>query len=91
MAMQLKKNSKKEKSTFVATISSSKEDNGAKKSLPPCTKKVPRGNAVVMQEKPPRHLPPRKEEVRKIGSREIGQQLRELLEEIDRVRESMIA
>ena len=61
MAMQLKKNSKKEKSTFVATISSSKEDNGAKKSLPPCTKKVPRGNNVMMPKKTSRHLPPRKE------------------------------
>ena len=89
--MQLERIDKRKRMTSAATIASSGEDNGAEKSLPPCTKKVPRGNAVVMQEKPPRHLPPRKEEVRKIGSREIGQQLRELLEEIDRVRESMIA
>ena len=33
-AIQLKKNPKKEKTTCVATITSSKEDNGAKKALP---------------------------------------------------------
>lgn len=33
-AMQLKKNPKKEKLIFVATITSSKEENDAKKSLP---------------------------------------------------------
>ena len=47
-AIQLKKNPKKEKSIFVSTITSSKEDNGAKKSLPSFTKKNSRGNNVVM-------------------------------------------
>ena len=40
--IQLKKNPKKEKSTFVDINTSSKEDNGAKKSLPPGMKKLPR-------------------------------------------------
>ncbi|TMW81319.1 hypothetical protein EJD97_010398, partial [Solanum chilense] len=54
--------------TSTATIASSREDNGAEKSLPPQAKRVPRRNTAVMK-KPPRHLPPTKEEVRKIGSR----------------------
>ena len=60
-AMQLKKNPKKEKSTFLAIITSLKEDNGAKKSLSPGMKKLPRENNVVMPKKSPRRLPPRKE------------------------------
>ena len=77
--------------TSAATIESLGEDNGADKPLPPCVKKVPRGNTVVMKKKPPRHLPPTKEKVQKIGSREIEQTLRKLLEGIDRVRGLMIA
>ena len=45
----------------------------------------------MMKKKPLRHLPPMKEEVRKIGSRKVGQSLKRLLEEIDPVRELMIA
>ncbi|XP_027769932.1 uncharacterized protein LOC107009291 [Solanum pennellii] len=62
-AMQLERVDKRKRMTSATTIASSGEHNGAEKSLPPCTKKVPRGNTVVMKEKPPRHLPPRKEEI----------------------------
>ena len=51
--------------------------------MPPRTKKVPKRYVAVMKENPLRHLPPKKEEVQKIGSREIGQPLRKLLEGID--------
>ena len=61
IAMQLKKNPKSKKSTFVATITSLKEDNGSKKYLPQCTKNVPRGKIVVMLKNSLRRLPPRKE------------------------------
>ncbi|TMW90581.1 hypothetical protein EJD97_015520 [Solanum chilense] len=61
MDMQLKKNPKKEKLTFVATIKSSKEENGGMKSLPQCRKKVPRGNNIMMPKRSSRRLPPRKE------------------------------
>lgn len=56
-AMHLKENSMKEKSTFVATIRSSKEDNGSNKYLSSCTKKVQRGNNVVIPKKRTRKLP----------------------------------
>ena len=59
--IQLKKNPKKEKSTFLAIITSLKEDNGAKKSLPSRMKNLPRRNNVVMPKKLLRRLPPRKE------------------------------
>ncbi|TMW86125.1 hypothetical protein EJD97_021918, partial [Solanum chilense] len=90
-AMKLERVDVRKKLTSAATIASSGEDNGAEKSLPPRTKRVPRRNTAVMKEKPPRHLPPMKEEVRKIGSRKVEQSLRRLLEGIDRVREMMIA
>ena len=45
----------------------------------------------MMKKKPLRHLPPMKEEVRKIGSRKVGQLLKRLLEGIEPVRELMIA
>ena len=70
------------KLTSAATIASLGEDNDAEKSLPPRTKRVPRKNTAVMKKKPLRHLPPMKEEVRK-----IGQSLKRLLEGIDPVRE----
>ncbi|XP_027768531.1 protein DNA-DAMAGE INDUCIBLE 1-like [Solanum pennellii] len=85
-AVKLERVDERKKKTSTATIASLGEDNGAEKSLPPRSKKVPRRNTAVMKEKPPRQLPPMKEEVRKIGSREIGQPMRRLLEGIDRVR-----
>ncbi|TMW84639.1 hypothetical protein EJD97_024733 [Solanum chilense] len=84
-AMQLKENPKKEKSTVVTTITSSKEENGAKKSLPQCLKNVPRGNNVVMPKRPPRRLPPRKEVDCETELEEMKKQLKELHEGIDRV------
>ncbi|XP_049397342.1 protein DNA-DAMAGE INDUCIBLE 1-like [Solanum stenotomum] len=60
-AMQLEKNPKKKESMSRATSASSKKDNGARRSLPPCMKKVPKENNAVMLKKPPRCLPPRKE------------------------------
>ena len=74
------------KLTSAATIESLGEDNDAEKSLPPRTKRVPIRNTAVMKKKPLRHLPPMKEEVRK-----VGQSLKRLLEGIDPVRELMIA
>ena len=74
------------KLTSATTIASLGEDNDAEKSLPPRTNRVPRRNTAVMKKKPLRHLPPMKEEVRK-----IGQSLKRLLEGIDPVRELMIA
>lgn len=47
--MQLVRGLKKKQSTSVATIASSKEDNGAKWSLSPCTKKILEKNNVVMR------------------------------------------
>ena len=82
-AMQLKKNPKKEKSTFVATITSFKEENCSKKFLPPCTKKVPRGNNVVMRRKPSRCLSPMKEVDREAEIEEITKQSKELREGIN--------
>ena len=74
-----------EKSTFLATITSLKEDNDAKKSLPLGMKKAPRGNNVVMPKKSPRCLPPRKNVDREAELEEIKKQLKELLEGIDQV------
>ena len=89
--MQLKKNPKKEKSAFVSTIPSLKEDNDAKKSLPPCTKKIPRGNNVVMPKKSPRCLPPRKNVDREAELEEMTKQLRELCKGIHRVNGLLVA
>ena len=69
------------KLTLASTIASFREDNDAEKSLPPRTKRDPIRNSTVMKKKPLRHLPPMKEEVRK-----IGQSLKRLLEGIDPVR-----
>ena len=74
------------KLTSAGTIASLGEENDAEKSLPPRTKRVPIRNSAVMNKKPLRHLPPMKEEVRK-----IGQPLKRLLEGIDPVHELMIA
>ena len=79
------------KITSAATISCLGEDNDVENSLPPRTNRVLRRNTVVMKKKPPRTLPPMKEEVRKIGSRKVGQSLKRLLEGIEPVRELMIA
>ena len=76
--------------TPAATIVSSREDNGAGKTLPSRSKRVPSRNADMMK-KPPEHLSPLKEEVRKIGSRKVGTSMNRLLEGIDRVRELMVA
>ena len=59
--MQLKKNPLKEKSTFIATIISSEEDNGSMNSLPQSMKNVLRRNNVVLPKNPPRRFTPRKE------------------------------
>lgn len=75
MDMQLKKNSKKEKLTFVATIEILKEKNGAKGSLRQYTKKVEQKNKVVMPKEPPRCLPPMMEVDHK-NKLDIGRQLR---------------
>lgn len=69
--VQLEESNKKKGTTFVATITSSKEENGAKKSLPQCMTKHPRGNNIVMPKKPPRRLPPRKEVDREAKIEEI--------------------
>ena len=74
------------KLTSAGTIASLGEENDAEKSLPPRTKRDPIRNSAVMKKKPLRHLPPMKEEVRK-----IGQPLKRLLEGIDPVHELMIA
>ncbi|KAH0708954.1 hypothetical protein KY290_010497 [Solanum tuberosum] len=90
-AMQLEKNPKKKESTFRTTIASSKEDNGAKGSLPPCTKKVLEKNKVVMLNEPPRHLPPRNEIDHKTKLEEIRKQPRELHKGVDRVNRLLVA
>ena len=64
--MKLERKYKKKRMTFIATITSSKEENSAKKSLPQCMKKVPRGNNVVMPKKPSRCLPPKMEVDREV-------------------------
>lgn len=73
--MQLKKNPKNEKSTFLATIANLKENIGAKGYLPSCMKKVKEKNKVVMPKEPPRCLPPMMEVDHK-NKLDIGRQLR---------------
>ena len=90
-AMKLEWVDERKRLTSAATIASSKEDNGAEKTLPPQAKRVLRRNSAVMKKKPPRYLPPIKEEVRKIGSRKVRESMKRLLEGIDRGRELMIA
>ena len=55
--MQLKKNPKKEKLTFLATITSSKEENAAKNTFHRTRRRFQDRDA----KKPPRCFPPRKE------------------------------
>ena len=55
--MQLKKNLKKEKSKFLATITSSKEDNDTKKSLTPVHKEGSKREQYSNPKKPARCLP----------------------------------
>ena len=88
-AMKLERVDVKRRLTLAATIASSREDNGAGKSMPPRNKRVPSRNADMMK-KTPEHFPPLKEEVRKIGSRKDGTSMKRLLERIDRVRELMV-
>ena len=88
-AMKLERVDVRRRLTLVATTASLREDNGAGKSLPPRRKTVPSWDADMMK-KPPEHLPPLKEEVRKIGSRKDGTSMKRLLERIDRVRELMV-
>ena len=89
--MQLERVDKRKRMTSATTIASMGEENDAEKPLPSCAKKIPRGNVIMMKKKTPKHLPPRKEEVQKIGSREIEQPLRKLLEGTDQVCGLMIA
>ena len=89
-AMKLERVDVRRRLTPAATIASSREDNGAGKTLPPRRKRVPSRNADLMK-KPPEHLPPLKEEVRKIGSKKVGTSTKRLLEGNDRVRELMVA
>ena len=88
-AMKLEKVDVRRRLTPAKTIASSREDNGAGKTLPPRSKRVPNRNADMMK-KPAEHLPPLKEEVRKIRSRKDGTSMKRLLEGIDRVRELMV-
>ncbi|XP_055814663.1 uncharacterized protein LOC129884378 [Solanum dulcamara] len=64
--MQLVKGLKKGEPTFIATIASSDEDNGAKDALPPCIEKVLEENKDMMPEELPRHLSLRREVDHKI-------------------------
>jgi len=77
MATQLIGDLKRKESTFVATIASSKEDNGAKGSMPLCTRKE---NNIVMPKKPPRCMPPRNEVNHKTELKEIKNKMKELHE-----------
>ena len=90
-AMKLKWVDVRKRLTSATTIASSGENNGAGKSLSMRTKRVSSRNTDVLKKKPSRNFPPMKEEVRKIGSRKVGQSMRRLLEGIDQVRELMIA
>ncbi|MCF8701922.1 retroviral-like aspartic protease family protein, partial [Corynebacterium sp. MC-10] len=60
-AMQLIKGLKKGEPTYLATIVSSSESDGAVEPLPPCIEKVLNENKDVMPEELPKHLPPRRE------------------------------
>ena len=48
-AMKLERVDVKRKLTLAATIASSREDNGAGKTLSPCRKRVPSRNADLMK------------------------------------------
>uniref|UniRef100_M1BW48 Uncharacterized protein n=1 Tax=Solanum tuberosum TaxID=4113 RepID=M1BW48_SOLTU len=90
-AIQIAKGLKKAEPTFIATTASSKEDNGAKESFPPCMEKVLEENNVMMPEEPSRRLPPKKEVDHKTELEEIRKQLRELHKGIDRVNGLLVA
>ena len=60
--MKLERVDMRRRLTPATTIASSREDNGAEKTLPP-RMRVPSRNTAVMKKKSPRHLPPMKEEV----------------------------
>jgi len=57
--MRIVKDLKKGEPTFIATISSLGEDNGAKEALPPAIEKVLKENKDVMPDEMPKNLPPR--------------------------------
>ena len=89
--MHLEKNSKKKESMSRATIASSKKDNGARRPLPQCMKKVPKENNVVMPKKPPRRLPPRKEVGQKTQLEAIWNTLKALRKIPNRVNGLLVA
>ena len=65
-AMKIKRVDVRKRLTSAAIIASSKEDNGAEKSMPPQAKRVPDRNYAVMK-KPLRHLPPLKRKFARSG------------------------
>ncbi|XP_049394692.1 uncharacterized protein LOC125858983 [Solanum stenotomum] len=65
-AMQIVKGLKKGESKFLATIAGSREDNGAKESLPPIIEQVLEENKDVMPDELPKTIPPRLEVDHKI-------------------------
>ena len=89
-SMKLERVDVRRRLTAAATIASSREDNGVRKTLLPRSKRVLSRNADVLK-KSPEHLPPLKKEVRKIGSRKVGTSMKRLLQGNDRVRELMVA
>ncbi|XP_015158946.1 uncharacterized protein [Solanum tuberosum] len=90
-AMQLERRPKKKEPASRATIASSKKDNGAKGSLPPRMKKVPKGNNAVMPKKPPRRLPPKKEDGPKSELETIWKTMKALRKGLDRVNGLLVA
>ncbi|XP_049394675.1 uncharacterized protein LOC125858961 [Solanum stenotomum] len=90
-AMQLEKNPKKKESTSKATIASSKKDNGARRSLPPCMKKVPKENDAVMPKKLPRRAHPKKEMSHKSELRGLWKMLKALRKGLNRVNGLLVA
>ncbi|XP_015165225.1 uncharacterized protein [Solanum tuberosum] len=90
-AMQLERRPKKKEPAFKATIASSKKDNGAKGSLPPRSKKVPKRNNAVMPKKPPRRLPPRKEVDQKTELEAVWKTLKALRKGLNRVNGLLVA
>ena len=60
-AMQIMKGLKKGELTFLATIASSREDNGTMESLPLIIEKVLEENKDVIPDELPKIVPPRRE------------------------------
>ncbi|KAH0747723.1 hypothetical protein KY285_009380 [Solanum tuberosum] len=89
--MQLEKNPKKKESTHTTTIASLKNDNGAKRSLPPRSKKVPKGNNAVMPKKLPRRVHPKKQMSQKTELEAIWKTLKALRKRLDRVNGLLVA